>query len=75
MEEFSADAGLDSTDGVISDNVSKIVARIRSLIHLDREIIKEDKEDSEHEKPNFLKVIDSFFNSTKKTQLQEQGEA
>ena len=68
MEEFSADVGLYSTDGVLSDNVSKIAVKIRSLINLDREIRKEDKEDSEHEKPNFLKVIDSFFNSTKKTQ-------
>ena len=32
----SADAGLESTDGAISDIFSKIVAKIRSLINLDR---------------------------------------
>ena len=32
MEEFSADVGLYSTDGVLSDNVGKIAARVRSLI-------------------------------------------
>ena len=76
-EEVSADVGLESKDSAISDIVSKIFARIRSLINLDREVKKEDKEGSEHKKPNFLKVIDnffqSFFNSTKKTQWQEQG--
>ena len=75
----SADAGLESTDSAISDIFSKIVAKIRSLINLDREVKKENKEGSEHKKPNFLKVIDNFFhgffNSTKKTQCQEQGEA
>ena len=78
-EEASADAGLDSTDRVISEIVSKIVARIRSLINLYREVKKENKEGSEHKKPNCLKVIDnffrSFFNSTKKTQWQVQEEA
>ena len=78
-EGLSADADLDSTDGVISDIVSKIVIRIRSLINLDKEVKEEGKEDSKHNKPNFLKVIDnffhSFFNSTKKTQWQEQEEA
>ena len=53
----------------------KLLQELEVLLNLDREIRKEDKEDSEHEKPNFLKVIDSFFNSTKKTQWQEQGEA
>ena len=74
-EELSADADLDSTDGVISDIVSKIVARIRSLINLDREVTHSSK----HKKTNFLKVINNFFhvffNSTKKTQWQEQEEA
>ena len=70
-EEVSADADLEFTDGVISDVVSKIVARFRSLINLDGEVEKKDEEGSKH-KSNFLKAIDnffhSFFNSTKKTQ-------
>ena len=78
-KEVSADADLESTDGAISDIVSKIVARIRSLINLDREVKKENKDGSEHKKTNFLKVIENFFhtffNSTKKRQWQEQGEA
>ena len=78
-KEVSADADLESTGGAISDIVSKIVARIRSLINLDREVKKENKDGSEHKKTNFLKVIESFFhsffNSTNKRQWQEQGEA
>ena len=68
MEEVSANADLDSLDGVISDIVSKTVARIRTLINLDREVTQ----NSKHKKQKFLKAIDnffhSFFNSTKKTQ-------
>ena len=37
-EEVSANSGLESTDGAMSDIVKKIVARIRSLINLDREV-------------------------------------
>ena len=78
-EKVSAGAGLESTDGAISDIVSKTVARIRSLINLDREVKEESKDGSEHKKTNFLKVINnffhSFFKSTKKTQWQEQEEA
>ena len=37
-EEVSANSGLESTDGAISDIVKKIVAIIRSLINLDREV-------------------------------------
>ena len=77
-EEVSADAGLESTDGAISDIVGKIVAKIRSLINLDREVKRENEEGNEYIKPNFLKITDNFFhssfNSTKKTQWQEQGE-
>ena len=77
-EEISADADLDSADGAISDIISKIVAKLRCLINHDSEVKEENKEGSEHKKSNFLKVIensfDSFFNSTKKTQWQEQGE-
>ena len=77
-EEISADADLDSADGAISYIISKIVAKLRCLINHDSEVKEENKEGSEHKKSNFLKVIensfDSFFNSTKKTQWQEQGE-
>ena len=77
-EEISADAGLESTDGAISDIVGKIVAKIRSLINLDREVKRENEKGSKYIKPNFLKITDNFFhssfNSTKKTQWQEQGE-
>ena len=62
-KEVSADAGLESTDRAISDIVSKIVARIRSLINLDKEVKKENREGSEHKKTIFLKVIDNFFQS------------
>lgn len=75
-KEVSADADLESTDGAISDIVSKIVARIRSLINLDREVRKAEKEEGKLKKTNFLKGIDnffhSFFNSTKKTQWQNR---
>ena len=71
-QDCSADADLDSADGVISDIVSKIVAKIRSLINLKGEAKKENKEGSKHKKQNFLKVNDnffhSFFNTTMKTQ-------
>ena len=71
-EEPSADGNLNSADGVISDIISKIVAKIRSLINLDSKVKKQNEEDRKHKKTNFLKVIDSFFhsffNSTKKTQ-------
>ena len=36
-EEASADADLDSEDGVISDIICKIVAKVRSLTNLDKE--------------------------------------
>ena len=54
-KEVSADADLESTDGAISDIVSKIVARIRSLINLDREVKKENKDGSEHKKNELFK--------------------
>ena len=54
-EEVNDDAGWESTD-----IVSKIVARIGSLIiNLDREVKKENKESSEYKK-FFLKVISSI---------------
>ena len=46
-EEVSADADLDSEDGIISDILSKIVAKIRSLINLDKEEKKENEENKE----------------------------
>ena len=70
-QNCSADADLHSADGVISDIVSKIDAKIKSLINLKGEAKKENKEGSKHKKQNFLKVNDnffySFFNSTMKT--------
>ena len=77
-EEVRADGGLESADGAIRDIASRTVAKIRSLITLDREVKKEKEEGNKHKKPNFLKVIDnffhSFFNITKKTQWEEQEE-
>ena len=56
-EEASADADLNSEDGVIYDILCKIVAKIRSLINLNKEEKKENKEGKEHslghEKPKF----------------------
>ena len=46
-EEVSADADLDFEDGIISDILSKIVAKIRSLIILDKEEKKENEENKE----------------------------
>ena len=46
-EEVSADADLDPEDGIISDILSKIVAKIRSLINLDKEEKKENEENKE----------------------------
>ena len=46
-EEVSADADLDFEDGIISDILSKIVAKIRSLINLDKEEKKENEENKE----------------------------
>ena len=42
-EEVSDDAGLESTDGAISDIVSKTVAKIRSFINFDRRSKKRTK--------------------------------
>ena len=68
---------LESTDSAISDIVSKIVAKNRNLISLDREVKKENEEGSKYKKANFLKVInnffDSFFNSTRKTMARARG--
>ena len=62
-QDCSADTDLDSADGVISDIVSKSVAKIRSLINLKGEAKKENKEGSKHKKQNFLKVNENFFHS------------
>ena len=42
-EEVIADAGLEFTCGAISNIVSKIVAKIRSLINVDRDVKKRPK--------------------------------
>ena len=54
-KEVSAKAGLESTDDAISNIVSKIVARIRGLVNLDKEVKKENRECSEHKIPIFSK--------------------
>ena len=54
-KEVSANAGLESTDDAISNIVSKIVARIRGLVNLDKEVKKENREGSEHKIPIFSK--------------------
>ena len=52
-EEVSADVGLEFTEAVISDVVSKIVARIRTLIDLDREVKKRTKKAVNTKKQTF----------------------
>ena len=60
-EEVSANANLDSEDGVINEIYSKIAAKIRSIINHDREEKKENLESKEqsfgNQKTNLLKVI------------------
>ena len=66
-EEASTDADLNFEEGVISDIFRKIVADIRSLISLNKEEKKKNKEDKEHslglKYPNFLEIIDNFFHN------------
>ena len=57
----------------------KLLQELKVLLALIEGVKKENKESSEQKKPQFLKENDnffySFFNSTKKTQWQEQEEA
>ena len=59
-EEACGNGNLDSEDGVISDIISKIVAKIGSLISPDKEDKKENKEGEEqslgNKKPNFSSI-------------------